>query len=164
MLSILLHKWNENKDVLTKNIKAVEKIGDIEYIDLVKLTFSSIYNNGGEIKEYSYKQLNCEDITEIDNGHYQGTLLYLIPFDTYQPDESEYLMTYIGYGSCSVCDTLRSIVSCSDERATDTQVKDLIAVCKDIITNTVKPYNHGWRHSYLFDTVTVADGELKEVE
>lgn len=163
MLTILLHKWDENKDILIENIKSIDEIGKLEYLDLVKLTFSSIYNNGRDINERAYRLLDCESITEIDNGDYQGTLLYLIPFETYQPCEYEYLMTNVSYGSCSGCDTLQGIVSYSDKRANDDQVKELLALCKDIITSTVKPYNDGWYHSYLFDTVTLTDEQLKEV-
>ena len=108
MLKVLVEKWDKNKDKLKEALSDVIN-ADIDYEDLVRLTFSTIYNDGDESIEYPYTELNCNAITKIDDGDYQGTLLFLIPFKTYQPSEYEYLMTYVGYGSCSGCDTLLAI-------------------------------------------------------
>ncbi len=51
--------------------------------------------------------LDPERIHTIDDGDYQGTLLYVIAAKGYQP--STYWAVYVGYGSCSGCDTLQSI-------------------------------------------------------
>lgn len=154
MLKILVKKWDKNKEKLRKVLS--ETINCIEYKDLVKLTFSTIYNDGDESFEYPYRELNCNRITEIDNGDYQGTLLFLIPFKTYQPCEYEYLMTYVNYGSCSGCDTLLAITDDNwNRRFSDKQVSDLLILCKDIITNTIRPYNENWRHNAMFDPVEV---------
>ena len=103
--------------------------------------------------------LDCENMSVIDNGDYQGTLLFLIPFDTYQPCEGDYLMTYVGYGSCGGCDSLLSITECSWHAPNEEEIKELMALCKDIVTNTIKPYNHGWRYSELFDHVVWEENE-----
>ncbi len=50
---------------------------------------------------------NPARIHEIDDGDYQGTLLYLIAATGYQPDE--YWFVRVSYGSCSGCDTLQAI-------------------------------------------------------
>ena len=91
----------------------------------------------------------------MDNGDYQGTLLFLIPCDTYQPSEYEYLLTYVGYGSCSGCDALMSIQSDGDygEKLTNGQVRDIMCLCLNIIANMIKPYNSGWRNEEQFNTV-----------
>ena len=87
-------------------------------------------------------------MTEIDNGDYQGTMLYLIPFKTYQPAEYEYLMTYVWYGSCSGCDALQAAKFwCDDGPLTGKELKAVMAICKDIVCNTIKPYNCGWREN-----------------
>lgn len=154
MIKILYEKWEKNREDLKREISRMSKISDLEYSDLVKLTFSVIYNDGDDTDiPYGYKSLDLDEITMIDNGDYQGTLLFLIPFKTYQPSESDYLMTYVGYGSCSGCDTLLSIIHYVDKSPTDREVSDLLALCKDIVTNTIKPYNYGWRYSSLFDNV-----------
>lgn len=62
----------------------------------------------------------CPDrIHEIDDGEYQGTLLYVIASKDYQPDD--YWVVYVNYGSCSGCDTLQSIQECpeAEERVND---------------------------------------------
>lgn len=141
MLKILIEKWDRNKDKLKEELK--HRKMDYEYKDLVNLTFSIIYNSDNDDGRY---KLDINNITEIDNGEYQGTLLYIIPFDTYQPNESEYLMTYVGYGSCSVCDTLLYITDYNyEEIPNEEQLNGLMQLCKDLITNTIKPYNNGWR-------------------
>ena len=63
-------------------------------------------------------------------------------------------MTYVGYGSCSGCDTLQGIQGWDDDRLpTEAQINDYMMLCKDIITNTIRPYNHGWRNNSDYDTV-----------
>lgn len=153
MLKIIVEKWDKNKDKL-RNIFATEKgFNDCDYKHIVKTVFNIIYNYG---EEYSSNKLDIENITEIDNGSYQGTLLYLIPFDTCQPNESEYLMTYVGYGSCSVCDTLQAIQSCREDLGKE-QVDDFMQLAKDILQNTIKPYNYGWREDERFEHIEVSD-------
>lgn len=156
MLKVLVEKWDKNKDRLKEALSDVINNG-IEYEDLVRLTFSTIYNDGDESIGYPYNKLDCDEITKIDNGDYQGTLLFLIPFETYQPSEYEYLMTYVGYGSCSGCDTLLAIVDYDNwgRKFSETQVEKLLTLCKDILTNTIKPYNAAWRENDKFNSVEV---------
>lgn len=143
MLKIIRDKWDRNKDKLQETlIQGSTFINECSYIDLVKLSFKIIFNSDGE-----GVQLDIKKITEIDDGDYQGTLLYLIPFETYQPSEYEYLMTHVSYGSCSGCDTLQSIQDYCEGFLTDQQVSDFMTLCKDILTNTIKPYNSGWREN-----------------
>lgn len=146
MLKIMRDRWAKNEGKLKAAIEFLD-INILDYKDLVRLTFREIFNND----ENGRDVLNLERITEIDDGSYQGTLIYLIPFDCYEPDESDYLMTYVGYGSCSGCDALQSIQGSWISR--ERQEKDILTLCKDIITNTVKPYNYGWRHNADFDVV-----------
>lgn len=155
MLKILLEKWDKNKDKLRKALS--ERKCDYEYKDLVKLTFSVIFNDGKNEED-----LDIGRITEINDGDYQGTLLYLIPFDTYQPTQYEYLMTYVYYGSCCGCDTLMSICCDDEDLPNKQQVDDLMTLCKDLITATIKPYNSGWYNNPSFDKVD--DSELKEFD
>ena len=148
MLKILIEKWELNKHLLEKEL-CKQNLRDLDYKDIVKITFGSIYNTNENEK------VDIENITEIDNGAYQGTLLYLMPFATYQPLEYEYLMTYVNYGSCSGCDTLQAIQSELPYKGqpTEANIKDFMALCKDIITNTIKPYNCGWREDNRFANI-----------
>ncbi len=58
-------------------------------------------------------ELCYKRITEINDGYYQGTLLYIIPENSCQP--SDYYYVKVSYGSCSVCDTLLRINDCDHE-------------------------------------------------
>lgn len=158
MLKIILEKWDKNKDKLQKVFETQKGFNDCNYTDIVKLVFNTIYNAD---EEFSSDKLDIENITKIDNGDYQGTLLYLIPFDTYQPSESEYLMTYVGYGSCSGCDTLQAIQMYGGYESclTEGQVQDFMQLAKDILQNTIKPYNYGWRSDEKFERVEVNNNE-----
>jgi hypothetical protein len=83
------------------------------YKDLVKKLFELVILNAekdeSELDE-NFDNWDIEKINEIDDGHYQGTLLFIIPKNTYQPSVSDYCFTSVSYGSCSGCDTLQSII------------------------------------------------------
>lgn len=152
MLKVMKKCWDLNKNKLRDTLASRTDLNSCGYEDLVKLTFDNIYNSSN--RGYGMK-LNTDCITVINDGDYQGTLLFAIPFDTYQPDESEYILTYIGYGSCSGCDALQAAQSYSweEEKLTPEQLADFMCICKDLICNAVKPYNYGWRHEDKFDVV-----------
>lgn len=152
MLKYCLKKWDENKELLERELHKID-IKELEYLSLVKKTIDIIlnHNHNGEFFSDGW---NVDKITQIDDGDYQGTLLFLIPIDTYQPFASDYLMTYVEYGSCSGCDTLQSIQS--EFRWYDNPeegYKELMMLCKDIICNIIKPYNGGWRYDERFEQV-----------
>ena len=157
MIKYCIEKWDKNKDLLKSALDnnkllnhVLNKNDDdpleyLEYKDLVKLTVMFILNDENEWNENKIK--------EIDDGDYQGTLLYLIPEDTYQPNSSEYLMTFVEYGSCSACDTLQTIQCYLDIRSRDKSIDDLMNLCKDLICNMIKPYNTGWRYDERFSMI-----------
>ena len=165
MLKILATYWAKNhndlKEYLEYNYK---QLNNLSYKDIVKITFEQIFNCNDRANS---ETLNLDNIIEIDNGDFQGTLLFVIPFDTYQPNPSEYLITYIYYGSCSGCDTLQSLHTYYsnydpvDEtmKKREEQVNGYMSLCKDILMNTIKPYNTGWRHSEEWDNMEW-DGEF----
>jgi hypothetical protein len=55
-----------------------------------------------------YDDPDPDQIHEIDDGDYQGTLVYVIGAGGYQP--STYWAVSVGYGSCSTCDTLQGVL------------------------------------------------------
>lgn len=73
------------------------------YSDIVTAVVSMLHD------EDKYSSIDPERIHEIDDGDYQGTLVYVIASSGYQPDEYWYVK--VGYGSCSGCDTLENILS-----------------------------------------------------
>lgn len=150
MIKYCLKKWDKNKNKLEQFYRTTTGWNDCNYLDIVKAVVTYVLNDS----EDDYDNWDADGITEIDNGDYQGTLLFLIPKNTYQPSEYEYLMTYVGYGSCSGCDTLLAIQCYGEEPyLTEYQIKDFMILSKDIITNMKKPYNCGWRREEEFDEV-----------
>ena len=73
---------------------------DIDYSDIVRIVIDAIHEDYGDP--------NPNAISEIDDGDYQGTLLFVIPEDIYQP--YDYWYVRVAYGSCSVCDTLQGVL------------------------------------------------------
>ena len=150
MIYIMKKCWDRNNKKLREVLSERTDLNSCSYKDLVKITFEVIFNND----EYNDDiKLDLEHMTEIDDGSYQGTILWAIPFDTYQPSANEYLMTHIEYGSCSCCDTLQGIQGYSEEKPTKEQLNEFMMLCKDFVCNAIKPYNHGWRHNDMYDPV-----------
>ena len=138
MLKIMKKAWGQNEKKLRDRIIDIVKsdmIRDIEYKDLLVIALETIYNNYDSIDQY-LETIDLNSITEINDGDYQGTLVYLIPFDKYQPNAEDYLMTYVEYGSCSYCDTLQNI-----KYDSSTQIDDLMTLCRDMIVRLIRPYN-----------------------
>ena len=152
MIKFCVEQWEKNKNRLEEVLKADSTLNACSYKYLVELVVKYVFNNSED--SYSYDNWDYKKITEIDNGDYQGTLLFMIPKQTYQPSEGEYLLTYAGYGSCSGCDTLKAIQSWEDKPPTERQLKDYMSLCKDLACNTVKPYNKGWCYDSLYDEVS----------
>ncbi|MGG4105106.1 hypothetical protein AAXB25_14415 [Paenibacillus lautus] len=156
MLKFCVEQWDKNKDKLKKDIEDnLKSYNEFSYTNLVEKVVDLILNDEDSDYETTF---DSEEITVIDDGDYQGTILYIIPRKTYQPSECDYLMTYVGYGSCSGCDTLQSIrMWYYDEEPSAEEknrfVKDMMRLCKDIVQNIIKPYNFGWRNDSRFDVV-----------
>ena len=105
MITEFVKAWDERKHLIEEKLKASHPDG---YKELVKWVVEIVNPN----KEHCLP--DPEIIHEIDDGDYQGTLVYLVPEVGYQP--SEYYIVLVGYGSCSVCDTLEGVKSDSSRR------------------------------------------------
>lgn len=145
MIKFCKEQWAKNEEGLRKSLGKNYRKDSYNYLDLVKLVVTEILNKN------DYEEWDVDNITEIDNGDYQGTLLYLIPRKTYQPSEYEYLMTYVGYGSCSGCDTLLDIQFSGNSE--EERINDYVGLCRDIVRNIIKPYNTGWRNEEIYEKV-----------
>ena len=158
MIKYCLEKWDKNKTALENEIrKNYKKYMTCAYIELVKSVVNFVMNDENNS---SFNRWDAERIHEIDDGDYGGTLIYLIPTDDYEPSASDYLVTFVEYGTCSGCDTLlylQSLIDCDAASFTDNQIKEYMQLCKDIVTNTRKPFNIGWRHDERFDEVGLDD-------
>lgn len=98
MITEFIDKFQEIKPELLKQFSEKEPES---YEDIFKQTIEMMFK---DCNEYSYPDF--KRITVIDHGDYQGTLIFVIGGCEYQT--SNYWMTYVGYGSCSGCDTFQA--------------------------------------------------------
>jgi hypothetical protein len=122
MIKEFVERFDKARPQLLARFKAAHPA---TYGEIVKAVVEVVRDPDG------YAQPNHEKIHEIDDGHYQGTLLFVIPADEYQPSTYWYVM--VGYGSCSGCDTLQAISGYSDEPPTDEQAKDYMTLALHVV-------------------------------
>ena len=121
--------WEKNKGKLEEYIRSTPQSKYSEYKDLVKLIFDLVINPEEKIT------YDTENITVIDDGDYQGTLIFVLYKDVYQPSVSDYVYTSVDYGSCSGCDTLQGILDYGSWEyfSTDQQVRDYMTLCLHLL-------------------------------
>lgn len=83
-----------------------------------------------------YGHMDAARIHEIDDGDYQGTLVYVIGAEGYQP--SDYWYVKVGYGSCSGCDTLEAIRCYEDDKPSKDQVKQYMTLALHVVQGLKK--------------------------
>jgi hypothetical protein len=77
-----------------------------------------------------------ERIHQIDDGDYQGTLVFVIGGKGYQP--SDYWYVKVSYGSCSSCDTLEAIKNYSDEKPTEEEIDQYMTLALHVVQGMKK--------------------------
>ncbi len=119
------------KDFVQRFMNNKHKLKDVwkdkhpeNYGEIVRETIKLIVTD-------SYGEPDIDNITVINQGDYQGTLVYVIPEKTYQPDTYWYVKIF--YGSCSGCDTLQGICDYSDNVPNEEQLKDYETLCLHVI-------------------------------
>ena len=88
------------------------------------------------VDDEEYETPDPERIHSIDDGDYQGTLVFVIAGSGYQP--STYWYVKVSYGSCSGCDTLEAIHSWNDEPPTKEQLDDYMTLALHIVQGIKK--------------------------
>lgn len=159
MIKFCKDQWNANKERLEAALRDDTTLNNCDYKYLLYLVVNHILNPGAEI----FEEWSSDNITVVDNGDYQGTLMFLIPRDIYQPSANDYLMTFVEYGSCSVCDALMSIQEKhwhDGAKPTDEQLKDYMTLCKDLVMNMIRLYNYGWRYDKKYAPVEEEPSEI----
>lgn len=101
----------------------------IDYFDIVKTVIKAVHDG--------YGTPDPDKIHVIDDGDYQGTLVYVIPEKCYQPSDYWYVRIY--YGSCSGCDTLQGILYDNDDF--ETKVNGLFTLALHIVQRLRKMDN-----------------------
>ena len=132
MIREFVAAWDKNKQNLRHYI-ASNRQGEYDsYGKLVKALFREVINP--YLSEYNCDIFNTEKLHEIDDGDYQGSLIFLVPRDTYQPSPEDYVMTFQYYGSCSGCDTLLGISQyCDDKYPDKEQIDDYMTLCLHLL-------------------------------
>ena len=122
MIAEFVKKWDTGKSKIEHTFK---RSHPEEYKDIVKAVVELL----GAGSDYGVP--DPERIHTIDDGDYQGTLLFVIGAKGYQPND--YWFVKVGYGSCSVCDTLEAIRNYDENLPTPEQVKDYMTLALHII-------------------------------
>ena len=125
MHKIILKAWDKHQEDVRRWVSIID-ISTITYELLLentlKILFKSEDDNGYGLPDF-------KKITAIDDGDYQGTILFLIPAKVYQPSENNYWYTAVDYGSCSGCDTLQGICNFSNGLPNEKQIEALWTLC-----------------------------------
>lgn len=124
----VIKQWDCYKNDLENYFKITPMSSYDEYDTLLVAIINEVLNKG----ENSLN-LDIEKITKVDDGEYQGTLLFIIPNKTYQPYIWEYWITWVGYGSCSGCDTMLGITEYGTGIPNENQVKDFMTLSLHMI-------------------------------
>lgn len=142
MIKEFAEAWGENEARLTASLRAKLDKMEYSYLHLVQLVFDKVINPYMEkINKYRFDKhtfnTDEDEITEIDNGEYDGTLIFAIHENGHAPNREEYVFTAVDYGSCSVCDTLMGIEAESDD---EEKIRGLKMLCLHLLQNCVRPF------------------------
>lgn len=122
--------WEKNKGKLEEYFRTTKQDGHDSYENLVKLLFDIVINPS---IEDSYYWFDTENILVIDDGDYQGTQIFILHRNCYQPSAKDYVYTNTYYGSCSGCDTLQAIREYEYGLPTEQQVKGYMELCLHLL-------------------------------
>lgn len=129
MIHELVKQWEENKHKLEEYFKTTKQEEcSVSYKQIVTKIFEPCL-----LKADDYVGFDLTKMTVIDNGDYQGTQIFIIPKDIYQPSVGDYVMTNTYYRSCSGCDTLRGIRYYEDGLPTDEQVEEYMTLALHLV-------------------------------
>ena len=131
MVKEFVEQWDKNKHKLKKYFKNTPLEEYRNYEDIVVKIFELCITS--TTRAYNNDSFNSGNMTVIDDGEYQGTQIFIIPIDTYQPSVSHYVMTHNYYGSCSGCDTLMGIHGYEDGLPSKEQVKELMTLALHLV-------------------------------
>ena len=129
MIQEIIKRWEENKYKLEEYFSTTKQEKFASYEAIVQKIFELVINSD----EDSYERFNINKMTVIDDGNYQGTQIFIIPKDTYQPNIDDYLITHTYYGSCSGCDVIEGIRNYSSGLPTEQQVKEYMILALHLV-------------------------------
>ena len=104
MIEEFTKRWFAGKDLLREKYSRQRPEN---YEDIVRNVVEILHD------EDDYGSIDPNRIHKIDDGEYQGTLVFVIAGSGYQPNDYWYVRIF--YGSCSGCDTLEALIGWDDE-------------------------------------------------
>lgn len=121
---------NEFVERFMKNKGAVRAIFEAQhpsdYSAIVAAVVNAVTDSDADGNAPDSGRIHC-----IDDGDYQGTLVFVIAAKGYQPSAYWYVM--VDYGSCSGCDTLEAIRGYTEEPPTESQVDQYMTLALHIV-------------------------------
>lgn len=129
MIEAFINAWEARKHEVQAKFEA--KHPD-DYKEVVRNVIE-ILGNGDRYSDYSP---DPSRIHQIDDGDYQGTLVFVIAAYGHQP--ADYWYCRISYGSCSGCDTLEQIRCYDDGKPIEYQVKQYMTLALHVVQRLKK--------------------------
>ena len=132
MIIELVNQWEENKHKLKEYFRTTNQNEYSSYKSILKKVFELCIPQSND-----YSEWDLDKMTVIDDGDYQGTLIFIVPTDCYQPSLGDYVVTNTYYGSCSGCDTLEGIRYSTDDYGNgfpnEEQVKEYMTLALHLV-------------------------------
>lgn len=131
MIKEFVEKWDKYKNELEEYFRNNPQKEYATYKDIVRLLFDIIINKD---EGFKWEKFDTGDIVVIDDGDYQGTQIFILHKDEYQPSVEEYVYTNTYYGSCSGCDTLLAIQDWDLEKLpNENQIKEYMTLALHLL-------------------------------
>lgn len=127
MIKEFVEKWNKYKNDLEEFFRNTEQEKYSSYEEIVRILFDKVINKDEE------EPFDTKNICVIDDGSYQGTQIFILHKDIYQPEIEDYVYTNTYYGSCSGCDTLLSISDYDDGLPDEEQIKEYMTLALHLL-------------------------------
>jgi hypothetical protein len=132
MIKEFVKQWDERKHLLEEWLKETQPS---DYEDIYKKLFELVVTEPNSYND----SWNWERFKVIDDGHYQGNLIFILCNNAYQPNLDDYIFTEVDYGSCSGCDTfehIRYLAGWDNDKNTDEQVKQYMTLALHMVQET----------------------------
>lgn len=134
MIKEFVDIWDRRKNEIEEVFKTKHPSG---YDGIVKQVITLLGSD--ESLEYGDKP-DPKRIHIIDDGDYQGTLLFVVGANNYQP--CVYWYVFVSYGSCSGCDTFQAIRDNDyGDIPNEQQVKDYMTLALHVVQGLKKITN-----------------------
>lgn len=127
MEELIIKRWENGKENLRRWFETTPQCEYNNYSSIVSALIKKCLNYGDCGIRIS------EEFEVSDHGDYQGTQIFLLHEDEYQPSAYNYYVFDNYYGSCSVCDTLLGISGYEGGLPTKEQVDEYMTLCLHMV-------------------------------